>query len=227
MADIKKKTILSMAKLKLTAPCPTAKGKWSNLGYDIYNNNPRVVVATNDPEFTTKERSFGRIQAAMDPALFYMYLELLKRAADSKEACGWKVTNSGASRSDPKAVTHMSDLHVGKGEDGCVYVSVTSPDNAWPKIKFTFGPSDGRFATFTHKNGAEFSKAELSCLAAKGHYNMLSEIIGNLLVVNYVEPEPWNGNKGGGGKPAYNNNKSNYQASGSSSSEADDGDLPF
>jgi hypothetical protein len=224
-------------KLTLVSANPQAKGKYAKLSFDLYNNNPRLVVATNDPTLQVPEKGYGRITAALDTPAFFSFIELLKEAINNKEPSKFKIENFGMQKGgDPKVPAHLTDLWVGRGEDGAVFVSVISKADGYPVIKFVFAPSDSRYHKYYHGNGSEFSKAELSNLHAKAYVTILEEIMSNLLVSNYVEPAPYQGNKGGynnnrggqGGyqKPAYNNQQpQSYPGDGAADTDGDA--IPF
>ncbi len=225
----KAKNILNDPKLTLVAQNPTVKGKWSKLSFGIYNNNPRLIVSTNSPDLQNQENNYGRITAALDNPAFFTFLELLKQSINSKEAIKYKVENFGFKKGeDPKTPAHLTDLWVGRGEDGVIFISVINKAEGWPTIKFTFGPSDIRYHKFYHGNGTEFSKAEISTLYAKAYSNILQEVVSTLIVDNFVEPPPYNGgNKSGGYNKNNNYNKGNsYQAKSEPESIVDD-DIPF
>lgn len=200
MAEKSKKHMLNNAKIRLQAPCPTAPGKFSSLAWDVWMNNPRFVVATNDPTMMSKERGFGRIQAAMEPPTFMVFLELLDLCINSTEACKYRVANSGKDKAGGFDPVPTSDLHVGRDADGCIFVSVVSKEEGWPVIKFVFSAPDQRFHKLYHGNGTEFTKAEISVIYAKAYRKLLEVAMMNVLDTHYVEPEPYvPGNKGGYG----------------------------
>ena len=202
MSEKAKKHMLNNPKIRLQAPCPTAKGKYSTLAWDVWMNNPRFVVATNDPTMMTKERGFGRIQAAMEPPTFMVFLELLDQCVASSEAIKFKVANSGKDKNGGFDPVPTSDLHVGRDAEGCIFVSVVSKEEGWPVIKFVFSAPDQRFHKVYHGNGTEFTKSEISVIYAKAYRKLLEEAMMNVLDTHYVEPPPYvPGNKGGYGAP--------------------------
>ena len=80
---VKVKTALNNNKLALSAPCPTAKGKRSTLGFDFTNNNPSIVVRTNDPADITPATNYGTISAKMDLPIFFAFLTTLNEVIES------------------------------------------------------------------------------------------------------------------------------------------------
>jgi hypothetical protein len=209
---VKVKTVLNSPKFRLAAPCPTAKGKFSTLSFETYLNNPRIIVATNDPEMMSPDRGYGRIQAAMDMPSFYAVLEMIEEAAESPTAVSTKIENYGNTKGgDPKVPTHLTDVWIGKDAEGIVFLSVVHKAEGWPVIKFPFGPADERFFRFKHKDGTSLSKGEESCLYAKSYAKMMREVMALVVVNNYVHPDPYvpgqtkSGGYGGYNKPATNN----------------------
>ena len=226
-----KKTALKNPKLRLAAPNPAVKGTYASLSFDVYQNNPRLVVDTKDPSMMNKEHSFGRITAAMDAVGFGMFLELLKEMIASPTADKKKIENFGndyVNGQRSNEVVPLTDIWVGKDAEGIIFVSVISKKPGWPVIKFAFGLSDQRFTKIFHSDGTQYSKAELSALGAKTYYKMLTELVPNVLDTHFYEAPPnpkWAKGGGGGGynKPSYNQQSSAPAAGG-----GDDGDdLPF
>lgn len=187
MSNEKQKTMLNNPKLRLSAPCPTAKGKYSNLSWDIWNSNPRIVVATNDPSLTNPDNQYGRITAAMDAPTMMAFLEILKDVALSDKADKVKIENYGNQKGgDPKSPVHLTDLWVGKDDSGLVFISVVNKADGWPVIKFVFGPTDSRYHKVFHGDGSEFTKAEISKAYAMGYAKMLASVYNQLFVRDYV-----------------------------------------
>lgn len=230
---------LNNPKIRLSAPCPTAKGKFSNLSFDMWQNNPRVVVATNDPSMMNKDRQFGKITAAMESPTFYLFLEYIKEAVESKE----EVKNNLQLFGNPKGgggpgvePVHLTDLWVGRDAEGCIFISVVKKEEGWPIIKFVFGPPDRRFVKARDQSGQEVGKARVSQAYAKAYYELLKATMGALIIHSYVEPPPYiPGNKGGGyggggGYQQRNNGGGGSRGGyggGDSGGDAGGDDLPF
>ena len=200
------KHALNHNKLRLQTACPTAKGKYANLSWDVYGNNPRIVVATNDPALATLDRKFGRITAAMDTPTFEVFLELLDQAIASEGPTRSKIEcytmPKGSTFSTPPILA--SDVFVGKDQEGCVFISVVMREQeGWPVVKFIFSAPDARFHKIYRTDGTELSKTEMSGLYARAYRRMLATMMPAVLVANYVEPPPYNpgGPRGGNGTP--------------------------
>jgi hypothetical protein len=191
--------VLQSNKIRLSAPCPTAKGKFSTLGWDIYMNNPRFVLDVKDPSLASPEYNFGRVQGAMEPATFYAFLEQLDTAIKSTEEWKTKLELFGNAKGQPGEVVALSDLWVGKDKEGCVYLSLISKKDGFPTIKFIFSAPDHRFTKHKDMTGMDLNKADTSVLYAKAYLRMLTVMMGAVLVKDYVKPLPFvPGNKPNG-----------------------------
>lgn len=234
MSDFKplprKKNALDNRKLNLSTPCPTAKGKYSALIWGVYSNNPRLTVYTGDPDDTTKD-PYGRITAALDVPTFFAFLELMKRVIVSKEEVKFSIENKnftffGGKRSEKPVL--VSTLWVGKDKDGKVWISVISDDASRPKVRFFFG--DNQFHHITHSDGSPLTPGENSTLFATGYFSILTNLVSDILVKEYVEDKPKQPQQGGQG--GYNNQnqggggQNNYRPQANSASKFED-EIPF
>jgi hypothetical protein len=216
----RKKNALDNRKLHLSAPCPTAKGKWSSLQVNVFTAektgepNPRITVYTRDPEDQGESKNYGKIQANLDPQVFFALMVKLRwicegpTGAEATVPAGaedkMKMENKnfifpgGRKSEEPVAV---SEIHMGKDAEGCVWISITAKDR--PRIKFVFGPN--QFHTLFHRTGEQFSKGEASVLWALGWIKLMEEMIPPFLISNYVDvPYDPTAGKGGGGGGGYN-----------------------
>lgn len=232
----KVKHILNSPKIRLNTPCPTARGKISSLSWDTYMNNPRIVVKVNDPAFASPEKSYGQIQAAMEPVTFYLFLELLEQATKSDTPMKNKLELSGTPKGgNSNNPVVMTDVWIGKDNEGCIFISVIKKDQeGWPIIKFIFGAPDDRFVKVFKADGTEYTKAELSIGYARAYCKLLGNTMANVLDTKYVEPPPFipqgkggygGGNRSGGNRGNYQNNYQNKAAD--NGGEFDSPDLPF
>lgn len=216
-----KKNALDNSKLTLSALCPTEKNKYSTLKWEVFRNNPRIVVRTNDTSLTNQENNWGKIEAAMDAPGFYVFLQFLKDAYEASSEIKNKIESynyeySSGQRSED--IRHIADTVIGKDKEGCIFIAVVSKKDNWPVIKFVFGPSDNRWLKYCHGDGTPYTKAEISVIYAKVYYRLLSHIIPQILVTEYVEPPPYDAGKRQSGY------KSNYQKQ---DSDVELTDLPF
>lgn len=225
---------LNNPKTRLSAPNPQSKGKFATLSWDIWNNNPRFVVNVNDPSFATKERSFGRIQAAMEPATFNAFLDLLSEAIAAEP--GWKRNMQmlgnprGGGGPGVEPIPH-ADIWIGKDNDGIVFISVIKKyeGEGWPVIKFPFAAPDRRFVKIFHADGTEYNKGDMSVLYARSFIRLLTQQMNHILTKEYVKPPPFiPGNKGGygGGGGGQRGGYSGGGGGGGGGSDMAD-DLPF
>lgn len=203
---IYKSALLRNTKLQLRAPCPTAPGKWSSLRWDMYRDNPRLVVRTNDP--ADQEKDYGQITAAMDPSVFYIFLDQLEQVV-AGNLPSFKLECHNIPRNDTgsRDIVHISDIWVGKDKDGVMNISVVSKnDTSRPVVKFPFDVSDSRFHKLYHKSGEEYTLAERSVAAARGYLMFLKQIMPLIHIADWTPPPPnpnagnrGGFNKGGGG----------------------------
>lgn len=200
-APAKKKTMFSGTHMQLSAPCPTAKGKFSTLLLDFYNGNPRLVVRTGDP--ADQSNDFGRIQAALNPQIFNMLIILVKRAIASPKADKWKIECHNYDRVNgqrAQELSHISDVWVGRDDEGMIFISVLAKNAAnRPVIKFNFAPRDARYHPIFHGNSSAFSKSEVSQLVAESFVMAWEHMASMVMVSDYVPPPAPDFSKGKGG----------------------------
>lgn len=194
-ADKPPKMALNHAKLRLKGPPNSAAGKPVTLQWDIYGNNPRVVVNLNDPEYANTERNWGRITAAMDTPAFGIFLDNLDAAIACSTPTKQKIENfrppKGTEYSPSAALVLDNTLWVGRDQDGCVFISVIDAKEGWPVIKFVFSGPDGRYHKIYRADGTELTKADMSTAYARSYSWMLRHLITTLLVHNHIEPPPF------------------------------------
>lgn len=225
MSDFKpperKKTALDNSKLRLQAPCPSAEGKMSSMGFQLVSNNPRIVVNTNDP--ADEGNNYGRISANMDLPAFVALLKILDTLIKSPSENKYSIQCLGhtffkGQRSQEKKI--LATVWVGRDKEGVLWISVTSENR--PKIKFPFGPAGG-YHSLHHADGSPCTASEVSEFYAKAFLSILEQMIVNVAVDNYVPPEPRNnggfnkGSNGGGG----------YQKQSAPAASNFDDDIPY
>jgi hypothetical protein len=189
------KNALDNNKLNLSAV--NSKGKRASLLWQLVNNNPRIVVYTNDPD---DQIEYGKISAKIDAPTFFAFMNLIEAAINATGEYKAKIDNSNFSWSGGKRAetpTVESSLLAGKDTDGVVWVAVSAPRR--PQIKFQF--INPEFHSFVHKDGTPYEKAEMSVLMAKSYLDVLRLVMAGLLIKEYVEPKPKE-ERGGGGRPA-------------------------
>ena len=204
----RKKNAFQNPKIRLSAPNPMLKtGPWATLGFDFIQNNPRIVVDTKDPNLSGPENGYGRITAPLDSVVFLMLIEGIQAAIQAKEAMKLKIENSNhefVNGQRSAEIAHLTDIWIGKDAEGQVFISVVKANASnWPSIKFTFGPADRRYHKFFKEDGNEWSKAELSVLAAKAYVRLLTGLLPCIADTHYYEAPPnpnWKSGGGGGNK---------------------------
>ncbi len=221
----RKKIALDNRKLSLSAPCPSAPGKRSSLSWRLVSNNPRITVYTNDPADMTEKNQNGLIAAALDAPVFFTLMQMLYKIVDGPNNVKEKIENKNyifpaGKRSEKPLV--VSEIIIGKDEEGVVFISVVAYDKSRPRIKFELLPNE--FHALYHQNGQQFTKEEASKLYAVGYLRCLEGLMTHLLVTEWVEPEKkednggkWNGNRNGGG-----NNNQRQQNNSNDSDLSDD-----
>jgi len=239
----KKKTALNVGKLSLSAPNPQVKGVYATLKWDVFQNNPRVVVDTRDPNLLSKEYGFGRIQAALSSPDFFALLELIKMAGTIDREEKWKIECLGhdwVNGQKSPEITPQASVWVGRDGEGQAFISVVNEaKKGFPIIKFIFGTSDQRYTRFLNKDGSQMSKPQASQLFARAYANLLGELMPNVLNTHYYEMPPgqFGGNRGGGynrggqgGGGGYQNRQqggSDNSGSNSKNNDVLDDDIPF
>lgn len=198
----RKKNAFNNSKITLSAPHPSAKGTYCQLAFDVWNNNPRVVVNTRDPNLQGRENDFGKITAAMDPVSFQMLIELIRAAVKSQGKFKNKIECNnheyvGGQRSQD--IKTLADIIVCKDDDGVVFISVKSSKPSWPVVRFDFGFSDRRYHGLVKGDGTPWTKAEVSGIAALAFTNLLSALLASVLDTHYADTSGQRGGGGGGG----------------------------
>lgn len=227
------KHALNNPKIRLSAPNPQLKGTYATLSWDVFQNNPRIVVDTKDPSLKNPENNYGRITAPMDPLIAYSLFEELEWAISLTSPDKHRIWNGGADKKAPynpqgprpQPIT-TADVWIGRDAEMNVFISVLSPKDNLPKIKFVFGPADTRFVKYYGADGNERTKAEVSSLFAKAYLSLLKEVLAGVLVKTYehIQMGQFGGgggnrnggggyNRGGNGGGGYNqNNRGSFDA---------------
>lgn len=193
----REKNVLDDRKLRLSTK--NEQGKWANLSFGVYSNNPRVTVYSG----IDGDKDNGRISANMDTPAFYVFLHKLAEVIDfvpteDAKDIKYKIENKrpnfqkGGGR--PNGTVTESELWFGKSANGVVWLSVTGYQR--PKIQFKFGEGV-EYHSFFHGNGEQFTEGELSKAFAKAYLEALYGIIPVLKTTKYVEPQPKQQNGGG------------------------------
>lgn len=196
MAD-KKKQFLAHSKLAMSAP-KLPGGKWPpSFKVQTYNNNIQFTI------FAALDGvpNGGIINAGMDPHTVWTIFEIIDELAATPAGADniiYEIENS-AGRGKDMAV--KSKTIIGKNPEGVMFISVVDVDPSLPKVKFDFNLNYYHKVTRMGGNSA-LSKADISCMAARGWANMFRQVLGTHMVTEYEEVAPYNpgggGNSGGG-----------------------------
>lgn len=220
-----KKHAINEKKLQLHAT--NSVSKQATLKFNVAKNYPRIDVYTNDDN---DPKSKDPIRAAFDQPSFYLFLTLLEKAANSKEAFEETIENKnytwfGGKKSEKPEV--MSRVTVGKDDKGVVFICVTAKNR--PKIKFHVVPTNWNYLVDIN-SGEKVGEAKASHYCALAWKDMLSQMLGTYLVFNFEEEEQKdNSRNNNGGGNRWQNDKSNRESRSSESSSFDGGDdsYPF
>lgn len=209
------KNALSNTKIRLVAK--NNVGKLATMSFKLKKNNPQIHVYTNEPNDTD---NYGRIDAALDTIVFNAYLEMLETAAKSSSFKKQSIKNRNyifpnGKRSEQPVV--VSELLVGRDEDGVVWTSVIAKGR--PAIKFKFIMPE--FHQLIDHDGNPTSLGDASKYVTLGFIRALRDIMNHLQVTEYVETTT---------ERKSSNNKSNNNSSEQKSNkqyEHQDDDIPW
>lgn len=238
----KKRTALNVTKLGMPAFNPANKGgPPALLRVDVWQNNPRLVLDTKDPNLAGPENRFGRIEAAMTTADLFALTYMLRQFAMPGEADKKMFMSLGHARVNgekAKEITSQAAVWVGRDAEGHVFLSVINETNdRFPKIKLILGPNDARYSKWHNSDGSPMSKVDMSRLYAHAWSRMIEQLVPCVLDTHYEIPVPPQGgynNRGGNGGGGYNNrggnsggNRPNNNGGAPPKDEVMDDDLPF
>ena len=205
-------------KLGLSAPPIEGAKMPASLRFTFPNGNPRGVA------------DFGpgipSIPAKMDMLDFFRLLEMVKKSIADKEENRWMMTlkapaqqapreDGGFAKKGPPEL--QSTIMVGRSDKGKLYISILSPDDSKPKVRFYFG--QGYFSNISRKSGEPIPDSEISDLAATAWVSMYEKLIPAAHFATFKPREPKEAGAGGGGF------RKEYPAKPQSSSQNDDGDI--
>lgn len=205
-------------KLGLSAPPIEGAKMPASLRFTFPNGNPRGVA------------DFGpgipSIPAKMDMLDFFRLLEMVKKSIADKEENRWMMTlkapaqqapreDGGFAKKGPPEL--QSTIMVGRSDKGKLYISILSPDDSKPKVRFYFG--QGYFSNISRKSGEPIPDSEISDLAATAWVSMYEKLIPAAHFATFKPREPKEAGAGGGGF------RKEYPAKSQSSSQNDDSDI--
>lgn len=199
----RKTNALSVSKLGIPAFNPANKGGPPAMLYvRLWQNNPRLILDTRDPNLGGPENNYARIEAPMTMADLFVLGTLLRRFAKSSEADKVQFLTLAHERNNgekSKDITPKAAVWVGRDAEGHVFLSVIHEGNdRFPKIKIVLGPNDNRYSKLMRADGTPFTKADLSQLYAESWARMIETVTAVTSVVNYEPPMPPQGGYGRG-----------------------------
>lgn len=180
-----------------------------------HDGSLKLTVFTNAPSDEGKHN--GKIEFTGGPQQMEMLRAMLEKAASSTTATEMVIENheftwmKGQRSEDVKL---RSKLHVGRTDDGRIYIAVLSYDNNRPKIRFYFG-NNQKFRVVSPNDANTVSESEISSLWAKTWISAVGTTYTAYLAKHYRTKDERkemngrdnnNGNRGGngGGNSGYN-----------------------
>lgn len=213
-----RRTLINSRVFNLTAPCPSAEGKWSSLQLHAANDGLNISVWTNDPQDANNQGGQIKFVAPL-PMAFLIFRTIELVAAGKIKERSFKhedFTFMGGKKSEKKVL--ISTLIIGKDENG-VYISVRAYKNDRPRINFVFGGSLLRSYVVLDENGQPMPLAAVSSEAAISWATCLAKVLAVVTSAGYKHPEPkpqGGGNGGGGYSNGGNGNGGGNAAAGGS-----------
>jgi len=184
--ELPKYSILTSQKLMLSTPHPSAQGTRCFFGADVYRENPRWVVATNDPGLKDPEHRYGKIEAALSGLDFFAVLQIFEEIIDSPNATRYMIETNKA-ENNSREVKHDATIIIGKDDRGIVFVSVVKPnDSRWPVVKFQFMSGDPRFTVIKTSDGKVLDASIISVKYAKGWIEMIKGLLPQEMIRSYT-----------------------------------------
>lgn len=189
-----KKNALNNSKIRLVAK--NSVGKLASMNLRLKKNNPQIQVYTNVPD--DANNNYGRIDAAMDTVSFNTWLQIIKMAATDPNFKEQTIRNrnftfANGKRSDAPVV--VSELKVGKDEDGTIWTAAMARNR--PMIKFELVMGD--FHQLLDHEGNPQTKAIACKFTALAFVELVTDIMNHLQVVEFEEIQPKQNGNGGGG----------------------------
>lgn len=211
-------------KLGLTAPPVEGAKMPATLRFSFPNGNPRGVV------------DFGpglpSIAAKMDLLDFYRLLEMVKQIVQTPDECRWQLTvkaptftpseTGGFPKRGP--VEQQATVMVGRSGKGTIYISILSPDDARPKVRFYFG--QGMFSHISTKTGEPLTDAQVSNLTATAWITMYTHLLANAHFHTWKPREPKE-QQGGGFRKEYPPKSAGGNTPPAGDKEYFDDDIPY
>ncbi len=198
-----KPNALNESKLTLTGRKIDGAERPPSLRFGIVKNQPRIHIFTNAPG----DEKSGSKMARMDSPTFFQLLEFMDEIVTAPNGTTFEIHNKTMEQGDNnrKELVVDSKTHLGKDNNGIIYLSVTGAGVT--PIQFQFGSN--RYHAF-FRNGKPLERHELSASHCKAFRGLLTELIPHILQADhFTAPKGEYGGGGGGGYQKNNNWKGN------------------
>ena len=210
----RKPNALSEYKLRIVGDPVNGAKRPPTLGFSVNKNQPQIDVRTN----VEGDKDYGRISAKLDtPTLFLLLADLEQVAAGPADVKKTLAASNFRFINGKRSDAPMLDSKVvyGKDKEGVVFIGVMSWEQGRPIIKFPFRPTN--LYSLSNSDGSAASPADVSVAMCRGWVKIITQIVGQILVDEYVEPPPRDDSRGGGGGGGYGGgggNNNNNRAGG-------------
>lgn len=169
---------------------PTEGGKGPpKMSFSVYRGNPAIIVFPNDPNDSESKP----IRAAMDMLSWGSFIELIHTAADGAPGTKYRVANK---KGPPKNTFIDTVTHVGKDDEGVVYIAVTQKERAQKR----FDVVPGMYTELLDGEGNPLDRGTTSQIFAKGFARTLDNVVQYYMRERYEPPQQQGGNRGGGNR---------------------------
>ena len=189
-------TVLNEFRTRLLGQKVNADAKRPSLSFGVKKDGiPNINVRTG----VQNDKDYGRISAPLPLFDFYAFLRMLEDVAKGpngeKRQIKIQATRFiNGKRSEPMP---QAFLHFGKGDDGVVWIGVTSWEKDRPVIKFPIIQDD--MLRFHKTDGSPLEPGEMSVYMAFGYIDALRHLMAVVANAAYIPPPPRDGGQGGGG----------------------------
>lgn len=220
----KRKTV-HLTRLSLTAPSPNTNGEKAVMWWAVFDESPRLVVKTNDPNDSGEEKEWGKITAKLDLWDLGNIVDALAKAVAGPNGFRVKATkkNSYRGKQHFDAPTRINDVIVGKNSQGVIYISVY--EEGRPEIAFPLLPSE--YTEMYNADGSPFPVDECSRIFAAHYGAIVIPIVTSVSAAASIEKSnrpfdpndkpgaPGNNDRAGGN--SYGGSQGGYQRQGGGS----------
>lgn len=189
-------TVLNEFRTRLMGQKVNADAKRPSLSFGVKKDGiPNINVRTG----VQNDKDYGRISAPLPLFDFYAFLHMLEDIAKGPNGDKRQIKINATrfingKRSEPMP---QAFLHFGKGDDGVVWIGVTSWEKDRPVIKFPIIPDD--MLRYHKGDGSPLEPGEMSVYMAFGYIGALRQLMAVVANSAYIPPPPRDGQGGGQG----------------------------